>query len=97
MLFAAKAISIKSSIFTLEKQLDDLAKNLDNDSENADEKSIVEDSLPDCFYRFQHFFHHHYNLNEAKFLSLKKHYFFPKISRFIAPIMGVFTPPPNCI
>lgn len=97
MLFVAKANSIKSSISKIEKQLDDIEKNVDAEDgfEKVDENGIEEDALRSCDFKWRISI----LLTEISFanniFACIEHYSLTEFGQLTAPILGVFAPPPN--
>lgn len=97
ILFVFKANSVNSSIFKIEKQLDDIEKNADTEDScgNADEKSIEEDTLSDFDFLFRSTNVYDNLISTIHNLSKTEHFSNTQFSRLSAPVLGIFTPPPN--
>lgn len=99
MLFVAKANSIKSSISKIEKQLDDIEKNVDAEDgfEKVDENGIEEDALRSCDFKWRISNLLSELIFASNILAGIEHYSLTEFGHLTAPILGVFAPPPNSI
>ena len=97
VLFVVKANSNKTSFSTIEKQLDDIEKNVDAEDgfEKIDEKAIEDDDFSFCEIRFRANKLHNAFCIAFDILPLKRQFPLFSFSSVLQPIIGIFTPPPN--